>query len=206
MQKEINNDDLVDNLIAMDVLKNEELIKAFRKIDRKDFILLDEEDIYKIDKKLKIGYGQTISEPEVVALMIELLDLEDTHKVLDIGAGSGYTTALISQIIGKFGCVFGLEKIPALVNFGKDNLKKYDIYNAFISKASYDLGIKNKKFNRILVSAKASEMPMELLAQLEENGRMVLPIKKSIYLIEKKEGKFYEQRVIDFDFEPLITE
>ena len=204
MQKATDNDDLIDNLISMNILENETLIQAFRNIDRKDFALLEENDTYAIDKDLKIGYGQTLSDPKIIALMLELLDLQSTNKVLDIGSGSGYTTALISQSIGKIGYVFGLERVPALVNFGKDNLKKYDIYNAFISKASYGLGIKHKKFDRILVSATADDFPMELLEQLDDNGKMVVPIKKSIYLIEKKDGTTFEKRVIDFEFEPLV--
>ena len=204
MTEEMNNDLLVNNLISEDILKSENLINAFRKIDRKDFVLLVEDDAYAIDKNLKIGYGQTLSEALVIAFMLELLDLQETNKVLDIGSGSGYTTALISQAIGKIGYVFGLEIIPSLVNFGKENLKKYEIYNAFISKSSYDLGVKRKKFDRILVSARASKLPMDLLEQLEEDGKMVIPIKKSIYLIEKKDGKVFEKRMADFDFETLI--
>jgi protein-L-isoaspartate(D-aspartate) O-methyltransferase len=96
--------------------------------------------------------------------------------------------------------------IPALVEFGKENIKKYDIYNAFISKASYSLGVRNKKFNKILVSAAAPELPMDLIHQLEENGKLVLPIKDSIYLIEKRDGKVYEQRFGDFSFVPLIID
>lgn len=206
MQEEVNNDYLVDSLISDGILQNKKLIEAFKKIDRKDFTLLEEKsDIYS-NSHLTIGYGQTISEPKIVAHMLEFLDLQPANRVLDIGSGSGYTTALISQTIGRVGYVFGLEKVPALVNFGKENLKKYEIYNAYISKASYDLGVKNKKFDRILVSAAANEMPMELLFQLEENGKIVIPIKKSIYLIEKKEGMFLEKRVMDFEFEPLVMQ
>jgi len=204
MAEEMNNTTLVSNLISEDILKSENLINAFRKIDRKDFALLNDDDAYAINQNLKIGYGQTLSEALVIAFMLETLDLQETNKVLDIGSGSGYTTALISQAIGKIGYVFGLECVPALVNFGKENLKKYEIYNAFISKASYDLGVKRKKFDRILVSASASKMPMGLVEQLEENGKMVIPIKKSIYLIEKKDGKVFENRIADFDFEALL--
>lgn len=206
MQENINNDYMVDSLIKEGFLKSENLINAFRKIDRKNFVLLEEETIPYLDCVLQIGYGQTLSPPNVVAFMLELLDLDSTHKVLDIGSGSGYTTALISQSVGKIGYVFGLEKIPALVEFGKKNLLKYKIYNAFISKASFDLGIKLKKFNRILVSAAAQDLPLELIEQLEENGKLVIPIKNSIYLIEKKEGKVYEKRFGDFAFSPLMVD
>jgi protein-L-isoaspartate(D-aspartate) O-methyltransferase len=206
IQEKMNNDYLVDYLISDGVLKSENLIDAFRKIDRKDFVLVEEKEIPYEDKALQIGYGQTISQPYVVAFMIELLDLQNADKVLDIGSGSGYTTAIISNAIGRVGYVFGLEKIPALVEFGKENIKKYDIYNAFISKASYSLGVRNKKFNKILVSAAAPELPMDLIHQLEENGKLVLPIKDSIYLIEKRDGKVYEQRFGDFSFVPLIID
>jgi len=206
MQENINNDYLIDSLISNGVLRSECLIETFRKIDRKDFVLLEEDEVAYEDSALRIGYGQTISQPFVVAFMLELLDVQPTNKVLDIGSGSGYTTALISGAIGKLGYVFGLEKIPALVEFGKENLKKYDIYNAFISKASYSIGIRNKKFDRILVSASAKELPLELIAQLEEEGKLVLPINESIYLIEKKDGKFYEQRFDGFSFVPLVMD
>lgn len=205
MRKELTNDVLVDFLISNNVLKSETLIKAFRKIDRKDFVLFEDEEVSYLDSALQIGYGQTISQPQVVAFMLELLDLQSGHKVLDIGSGSGYTTALIASCVGKIGYVFGLERIPDLVEFGQSNLKKYDIYNAFISRASASIGIKNKKFDRILVSASSPELPVELLEQLEENGKLVLPIRNSIYLIEKIDGKFFEKEFEGFSFVPLIT-
>lgn len=205
MPKPNNNDELVDKLISKNILRTKNLIESFRKIDRKDFVVDEEKKIYSIDKDLKIGYGQTITQPQIIALMLEFLDLRDAHKVLDIGSGSGYTTALISQSIGKIGYVFGLDKIPALVSLGNENIRKYKIYNAFISKASFDLGIRRKKFDRILVSASASEIPMDLFDQLEEEGKMVVPIKKSIYLIEKKDGKFCQNRIANFKFDALAV-
>jgi protein-L-isoaspartate(D-aspartate) O-methyltransferase len=103
IQEKMNNDYLVDYLISDGVLKSENLIDAFRKIDRKDFVLVEEKEIPYEDKALQIGYGQTISQPYVVAFMIELLDLQNADKVLDIGSGSGYTTAIISNAIGRVG-------------------------------------------------------------------------------------------------------
>lgn len=204
MKRKINNDDLVDFLISNEVLTNDNLIKAFRKIDRKDFVLSEKSDEAYLDIPLEIGFGQTISQPQVVAFMLELLDLHENQKVLDIGSGSGYTTALISQVIGMRSYVFGLEKVQNLVDFGKSNLKKYNIYNAFISRATYDVGITNKKFDRILVSASAESLPIELLEQLEENGKLVIPIKNSIYLIEKKDGIFTDTKFEGFSFVPLV--
>ena len=206
MQEEINNDYLVDYLISNGALQSENLIKAFRKIDRKDFILIEEESVPYLDAPLQIGYGQTISQPQVVAFMLELLDLQDGNRVLDIGSGSAYTTALIASCIGRVGYVFGLERIPALIEFGKNNLRKYEIYNAFISKASFNLGIKHKKFDKILVSAAADSLPLELLEQLEDDGKLVIPIKNSIFLIEKRDGQFFEKEFEGFSFVPLVVE
>lgn len=205
-QENLDNDYLVDYLISKDVLKSENLIKAFRKIDRKDFVLIEEQNVCYLDSVLHIGYGQTMTQPLVVAHMLELLDLKDTNRVLDIGSGSAYTTALISQSVGRTGYVFGLEKIPTLVSFGQKNLKKYDIYNAFISKASFELGITNKKFDRILVSATSQYLPVELLEQLEEDGKLVIPINNSIYLIEKKDGQFIDKEFNGFEFMPLVVD
>ncbi len=202
----VDNNYLVDDLISNDVLKSSSLINAFKQIDRCDFVLEQNKNDCYVDSALEIGYGQTISQPQVVAFMLELLDLDCVKKVLDIGSGSAYTTALISKVLENKGYVFGLEKIPELVNFGKQNLQKYKMFNAFISRASYHVGVTNKKFDRILVSAAAKTLPNDLVDQLEDNGKMVIPIKDSIFLIEKKDGQVSEQEFKGYDFVPLVCE
>ena len=199
-----SNKSLVSYLISIGFLKTQRIIDAFMLIRREDFL----EDFNKayayLDEPLSILQGQTISQPSVCAFMLELLDIKANSKVLDIGSGSGYTTSLISRIIHKEATVLGLERIPALIKFGQDNLNKYYIQNAKIQKAEDSLGIKNEQFDRILVSAAAKSLPEELLLQLKNYGKMVIPIKNSIFLITKVNNMYKKKEYVGFTFVPLI--
>ncbi len=99
-----------------------EINRAFKKIKREDFLLPEDRSKAGIDNALPIGYGQTISQPATVAFMLELLQPRAGDKILDVGSGSGWTTALLAEIVGKRGKVYGVERILELKNFGKQNL------------------------------------------------------------------------------------
>jgi protein-L-isoaspartate(D-aspartate) O-methyltransferase len=189
----INNKDLVESLEDSGVLKSENIKKAFLNIDRKDFVTEEYKDLAYMDTALPIGYEQTISQPYTVVFMLELLDLKQGQNVLDIGSGSGWSTALLSKIVGKEGTVHALELIEDLVQMGRENIAKYNIVNASISKAKEELGMPGEVFDRILVSAAADEFPEELLGQLKENGIIVIPIKDSIFKFKKVSGKEIEK-------------
>jgi len=199
-------DDLISKLKIEGVLKSPMLELALRSVDRKDF-MLDEfiESAYE-DHPAPIGYQQTISQPFTVVFMLELLDLREDDKVLDIGSGSGWTTALMAFMVSKSGSVTGLERVDELVGFGKHNLKKYHLPNARILHAKDHIGLEGETFDRILVSAAAENFPNELLKQLENGGRMVIPIKNSIFLIEKDfDGSIVKHEYPGFVFVPLIV-
>lgn len=150
------------------------------------FVREGDKDLAYLDKPLLIGEEQTISQPLTVAFMLELLQPNKGDKVLDIGSGSGWTTALLANIVGKKGYVVGLEIIPSLVKFGRKNLNKLDIKNAEIRKADEkSLGILGKSFDKILVSAAAENIPTDLYDQLNKNGALVIPVKNSIFKITK---------------------
>jgi len=137
--------------------------------------------------------------------MLEMLCAKDGDDILDIGSGSGWTTALLSFIVGDKGSVTGLERVDSLVKFGNDNLKKYSFKNSKIIQASDELGIVGKKFDRILVSAAAEEFPSELTLQLKTGGKLVIPVKNSIFEITKKEnGELELIEHYGFRFVPLI--
>ena len=178
-------EELVSKLITEGALKSESVINAFININRKYFVLPEYGEEACNDYPLPIGFGQTISQPYTVAFMLELLEVEEGSKILDIGSGSGWTTAMLAEI-AKEGHVFGVEKVPELVSLGRNNLSRYKFKNAEIIEAGVNLGLgKEAPFDRILVSAAAKRIPEELLDQLKIGGIMVVPVNRCIYKITK---------------------
>ena len=121
----MTKDSLIESLISQGVLKTLSIVRAFKKVDRADFVLPEYLGAAYEDCPLPIGFGQTISQPFTVALMLEWLAPEKGQKILDIGCGSGWTTALLSSIVGKKGRVVGIERISGLAEFAAQNLSKY---------------------------------------------------------------------------------
>jgi len=202
----MNKKELIFFLTRNNILKTKSIIEAFEKIDRKDFILKKYTNEAYNDYPLDIGSNQTISQPSTVAFMLELLSPKKGDKILDVGSGSGWTTALLGYIVGSEGKVCGIELIPDLVLFGRANLEKYDFKNTKIYQATKDLGLKDKgPFDKILVSASARDVPEELIKQLKVGGTMVIPIQDSIFRIFKKSRKQIEkEKIPGFVFVPLI--
>ena len=201
----ISYNDLIDHLINSRALYSRNIIEAFKNIDRINFISNSTISGVYGDYPLEIGFRQTISQPTTVAMMLEMLDPKQGHKILDIGSGSGWTTALLSFIVKDTGFVIGLERIKELVEFGSNNLKKYDFKNSKIIQAKNELGIPGEKFDRILVSAAADELPYELIKQLKIDGKLVIPVRNSIFEITKKENNDLETiEHFGFMFVPLI--
>lgn len=162
------NNELVEHLVNLGVLKAPGIITAFKGINRKDFVPADSQDFAYEDTALSIGNGQTISQPYTVAFMLELLSPQKGDNILDVGSGSGYTTALLAMIVGKSGEIIGVEIIPELVIFGKENLSKYGFSNVRIYQAEKVLGFLEKApYDKILVSASTEELPKELVDQLK---------------------------------------
>ena len=199
------NEDLINHLIETNAMHSKNIIDAFINIDRADFVLDPNDlDVY-ADYPLPIGHGQTISQPTTVAMMLEMLHPQAGQKVLDIGSGSGYTTALLAYIVGDKGSVTGLERVPYLVKYGNDNLKKYGWKNVKIIQSENGLGLVGETFDRILVSAAANEFPLKLTQQLNIGGKLVIPVKNSIFEITKKEdGELQGVEHYGFTFVPLI--
>jgi protein-L-isoaspartate(D-aspartate) O-methyltransferase len=145
--------------------------------------------------------------------MLELLQPKKGDKVLDIGSGSGWTTALLAEIVGENGKVFGIEIIPELKEFGEENTKKYNFVEskrAIFICGDGSKGLKDEApFDKIHVGAAAAEIPKALLEQLKIGGRMVIPVGvevQDMVLIEKiSEKEYKEERYPGFLFVPLIT-
>ncbi|MBZ9572183.1 protein-L-isoaspartate O-methyltransferase [Patescibacteria group bacterium] len=202
---------LIDSLIQDSWLKTPSIIEAFSKIKRIDFLPEDIKNLAELNTALSIGYGQTISQPLVVAFMIEQLQPQLGDKILDIGSGSGWTTALLAEIVSEKGKVIAIEIVPELKEFGEQNVAKYN----FIEKGTVEFicadgskgSSKEAPFDKILASASAKEIPQAWKEQLKIGGKIVTPIGTSIWLfIKKSEKEFEEIEYPGFVFVPLITE
>jgi protein-L-isoaspartate(D-aspartate) O-methyltransferase len=203
----MGNKDLADYLQDAELL-SPGLYNVFLAVDRKDFIPESEQWRAYEDQPIPIGYGQTISQPYTVAFMLEQLGIKPGQRVLDVGSGSGWTTALLARAIGRSGKIYGLERIPELVKFGRQNLAKYNFPWASIYKASERVvGLPNKApYDRILVSAAAKIIPDELLDQLAAPGRLVIPVRNGLVRVDKDStGRLENQTYPGFVFVPLIT-
>lgn len=180
---------------------------AFKAIYRQDFLPEEFKGHADHDKPFPIGYGQTNSQPSTVRAMLEWLEIEEGQKVLDVGSGSGWTTALLSRLVGGSGTVYAVELVPELVEMGRQNCENVDIKNAKFHEAGKILGLPEyAPFDRILVSASASRIHNELLEQLAKPGRMVIPVGNTIYEIEKDDSGRLDKVLHDgYVFVPLIT-
>jgi protein-L-isoaspartate(D-aspartate) O-methyltransferase len=200
---------LISELVADGYLKTPAIINAFYKINRKDFLTDEMADEAPVNSPLPIGHGQTNSQPLTVALMLELLQPQSGQKILDIGSGSGWTSALLAEIIGPKGKVFGLERIAELKEFGQTNAAKYKFLNIDFFCRDGSKGLPDQApFDRILVSAAGLEIPQALKNQLKIGGRLVIPtVSEDIRLVEKVGKDKYKETVYPgFIFVPLIEE
>jgi len=200
---------LVEELIKEGYLKTPGIIEAFKKIKRVDFLPQDLKDLAELNEALPIGYGQTISQPLVVVFMLELLEPKEGEKILDIGSGSGWTSALLGEIVGEKGKVVAIEVVPELKEFGEKNNSKYNFIGKgrvqFICVDGSKGYEKEAPFDKILVSATAIKIPDPWKKQLKIGGRIVTPIDSSIFLFTKKSEKEFEQiEYPGFVFVPLI--
>lgn len=203
---------LVSDLIEGGYLKKDVIIDAFSEISRVEFVPEDLEKEAEANVALPIGFGQTISQPLTVALMFDLLDLDRGQNILDVGSGSGWTTALLSYIVGRHGRVTAIERIEALKEIGEKNVSKYKYLKGQergVAEFYHGDGTKgheaNAPYDRILVSADAKSIPEALKLQLKIGGKMVIPLKNSLVYLEKKsEKEFEKEEYPGFAFVPLI--
>ena len=187
---------------------SKEILNAFSKVKRENFVSKDLEDRAYEDRPLPIGHEATISQPYTIATMLKLLDLKQGQKVLELGSGCGYVLALMSEIIGEKGKVYGIELVKELANKSKENVKEYkniEVYNRDGKK-----GLKKAApFDRILISAACEVIPKRILSQLKYQAILVAPIGAkygqalTVIQREKKEFNIIKQ-IHNFMFVPFV--
>lgn len=211
---EIRFGKLIEEMISSGWLKTPKIINAFKFIKRIDFLPEDKKQLAFYNEALPIGYGQTISQPVVVAFMLELLKPKEGEKILDIGAGSGWTSSLLSYCVGEKGKVIAIERIPQLKEFAEKNSKKYNFIKKGILKIIKGDGtkgfIKEAPFDKIICGAavqRKEDLPVAWKEQLKVGGKIVTPIYHSIFLIEKRSEKDFDfKEYPGFLFVPLIPD
>jgi len=164
-------------LIRRRGVKDERVLEAMEKIPRHLFVPSSLQDEAYADYPLSIGEGQTISQPYIVALMTEALELKEDDKVLEIGTGSGYQAAILAEIAKE---VYSVERIPVLAQRAKNTLEDLGYENIHIKIGNGTLGwLEHAPYDAIIVTAAASEVPPPLIEQLKVKGRLVIPIGSS---------------------------
>jgi protein-L-isoaspartate(D-aspartate) O-methyltransferase len=155
-------------------IRNPRLLKAMRTVPRHEFIPLNVQDQAYSDGPLPIGYGQTISQPYIVALMTDLLHLKGDEKVLEIGTGSGYQAAILSQLARQ---VYTIERYIELAVQAEERLRELGYSNVVVVSGDGSRGLPEKApYQAILVTAAAPTVPQALIDQLDVTGRIVIPV------------------------------
>jgi protein-L-isoaspartate(D-aspartate) O-methyltransferase len=188
----------------------QEVLQAMAKVPREAFVPEEIKPFAYNDSALAIGFGQTISQPYIVALMTDLLDLTPQSVVLEVGTGSGYQAAILGKLAQQ---VYTMERIPELCHAAQALLKEQGYDNIEVSCNDGYLGKQDKApFDGIIVTAAATHIPEALIEQLKPGGRMVIPVglpymPQELMLVTKQEdGSTRTEAVLGVAFVPLVTD
>jgi protein-L-isoaspartate(D-aspartate) O-methyltransferase len=188
-------------------IRDQRLLAAFREVPRDAFVDESVADLAYDDSPLPIGEGQTISQPYVVALMIEALGVRPGDRVLEVGAGSGYAAAILSRLAER---VYGIERQPALALAARHRLARLGFVNVDLRPGDGTLGLPEvAPFDAILVSAGGPSIPGPLIDQLAPDGRLVIPVGKAreqrlLRIAKSGDGRAYQQDLGPVSFVRLV--
>ncbi len=210
MASEVSDVMMVREQIESRGVTDARVLAAMRKVPRHEFVPEHLTDAAYEDHPLPIGYGQTISQPYIVALMTELLRLTPAAKVLEIGTGCGYQTAVLAEIAAE---VYSVEIVEPLAKESAARLQRLGYKNVHVKHADGYLGWpEHAPFDAIVVTAGADHIPPPLVEQLKTGGRMAIPVgephgEQSLVLVEKdRDGRISTGNVIPVLFVPLTRE
>ena len=202
MQKE-----MIEYQLKARKICDKRVLDAFMKVPRHEFVNHDLVDLAYVDGPLPIGSGQTISQPYIVAFMIQEAKVDEKSHILEVGAGCGYACCIMGKIAKD---VYAIECVRALAELAKANIAKLEISNVTIIEGDGSLGLKEKApFDAIIVSCGAPSVPKSLLAQLKVGGRLIIPVGDSLcqnlLVIERKQENEYVEKFLEFvRFVPMI--
>lgn len=217
-EKQIKTDDekfgifrnqMIEHQIIARGIEDKKVLEAMRKVPRHEFVDRSYRGQAYDDRPLPIGMGQTISQPYIVALMTENLELKRGEKVLEIGTGSGYQAAILAEITPK---VYTVEIIPSLYENSKKALLKQGYNNIKISNHDGYFGWKeHAPFDKIIVTAAPDHIPQPLIDQLKEGGIMVIPVgppgwSQVLWKVIKEDKDVKTVKIADVAFVPLTRE
>ncbi|MFH2138388.1 MAG: protein-L-isoaspartate(D-aspartate) O-methyltransferase [Candidatus Omnitrophota bacterium] len=199
-------DQMIETQLTLRGIKDRRVLDAFRKVARHEFVSPELEKSAYEDHPLPIGSGQTISQPYMVALMSELLELKGQERVLEIGTGSGYQSAILAQLAKE---VYSLERIEKLAHKTRERFQNLGIDNVFIEVGDGTLGFeKHSPYDAIIVTAASPEIPPALLSQLNDGGRLVIPVggrsQQVLTCCVRKKEQVEIRKVCGCVFVPLI--
>ncbi len=200
---------MVDRQIAARGVRDSRVLDAMRTVPRHEFVPREQMHRAYEDRALPIGAGQTISQPYIVALMTELLDVQLGETVLEVGTGSGYQAAVAAELTDR---VCTVEILPELAQRAEETLDRLGYARVQTKNADGYFGWpENGRYDGIIVTAAPDHIPAPLVAQLNEGGRMVIPIGppgsyQTLWRLTKQQGKVVSENITDVAFVPLVRE
>ncbi len=198
---------MVEDQIVARGITDTSVLEVMRTVPRHEFVLSADLDRAYEDHPLPIGFGQTISQPYIVALMTQLLNLRRSDKVLEIGTGSGYQAAVLAHLTDQ---VWTVEIIPELAQSAAARLKRLGYSQVAVKNADgYDGWAEHAPFDAIVVTAAPDHVPPPLVQQLKEGGRLVVPIGppgsyQTLWRITKRNGQVVSENITGVIFVPLV--
>jgi protein-L-isoaspartate(D-aspartate) O-methyltransferase len=199
---------MVQAQLAARGIHDERVLAAMRKVPREEFVPSDAREFAYTDQPLPIGYGQTISQPFIVALMTEHLRPRASDRVLEIGTGSGYQAAVLAELVAD---VYSIEIVEPLAKRAETTLQRLGYKNVHVKAGDgYKGWPAAAPFDAIIVTCAPDHVPQPLAQQLKEGGRMIIPVggrfEQQLYLLEKQNGQLRQRAVEPVRFVPMTGE